>query len=98
MFEESLSIRGSVRLTNTREDGTVPSLSKEILIVMKIPKKSYCVCGHTGGGKNTQHDTERVGADGHGPCKGCPCEKFTWHSFDGPPKDPKPYLLPKPKV
>jgi len=41
--------------------------------------KSFCECGHTGDGDNSQH----AGLLGHGPCKhpNCNCVKFTWVTF-----------------
>lgn len=42
---------------------------------------SVCICGHTGGGPNTQHRGRY--ASGHGACKAkdCNCKQFTWDKF-----------------
>lgn len=39
--------------------------------------KSICTCGHVGDGEFSEH----VGLNGHGSCKFCDCEKFTWKKF-----------------
>lgn len=43
--------------------------------------KSFCQCGHTGDGPNSEHD-DTVQA-GHGACKAsdCDCPKFSWARF-----------------
>lgn len=41
--------------------------------------QSWCICGHTGDGPNSEHaDTVEPG---HGKCihSSCPCSKFTWY-------------------
>lgn len=43
----------------------------------------YCECGHRRGG----HD----GWQGHGPCRRCPCEKYSW--VPSRPHKPKPVKL-----
>lgn len=41
--------------------------------------KSWCYCGHTGDGPNSEH----AGWNGHGRCyyHNCDCEQFTWKRF-----------------
>jgi hypothetical protein len=49
--------------------------------------RSMCECGHTGDGPCSQHAslvTEKDGMvveDGHGGCKVCNCDRFTWDDF-----------------
>ena len=40
---------------------------------------SLCTCGHTGDGEGSQH--EDTFQHGHGACKLCDCERFTWKEF-----------------
>lgn len=42
---------------------------------------SYCTCGHTGDGANSQHSD--MPQYGHGMCliPNCPCTQFTWANF-----------------
>jgi hypothetical protein len=48
--------------------------------------RSFCECGHTGDGPNSQHADSVHGARGHGKClyRDCPCGKFTWDRFIRP--------------
>ncbi len=42
--------------------------------------RSRCTCGHTGDGPHSQHfDTPF--AKGHGECRLCDCQKFTWKNW-----------------
>lgn len=41
--------------------------------------RSVCVCGHTGDGTDSEHET--IAAPGHGKCTQCACDKFTWLGF-----------------
>lgn len=40
---------------------------------------SICKCGHKGDGSNSEHKNSF--SPGHGSCKLCNCERFTWSSF-----------------
>jgi len=42
--------------------------------------KSVCICGHTGDGLLSEHEDNLL-AKGHGACKECDCQKFTWKEF-----------------
>jgi|PlaIllAssembly_1097288.scaffolds.fasta_scaffold14217_4 hypothetical protein len=48
-------------------------------LIDTIPR-SFCVCGHTGDGPNSEHEDTNL-ESGHGPCKECMCERFTWERF-----------------
>ena len=44
--------------------------------------RSICKCGHTGDGRNSQHDIcARVEGAGMCKVKGCDCSRFTWKNF-----------------
>ena len=44
--------------------------------------KSVCRCGHLGDGEWSPHEDQIHGgytlAQGHGRCRSCACDKFTW--------------------
>lgn len=40
---------------------------------------SYCTCGHIGDKFNSEHQDTLAG--GHGACKLCDCQRFTWAGF-----------------
>ena len=42
-----------------------------------IGGKSFCYCGHTGDGAESEHG----GLNGHGACHLCDCPQFTWKEW-----------------
>jgi len=43
--------------------------------------KSTCACGHEGDCTIGMDPGDHGGILGHGPCKECPCDKFTWAHY-----------------
>ena len=41
--------------------------------------RSVCICGHTGDGSDSDHMD--LLSKGHGPCRECDCQRFTWAGF-----------------
>lgn len=42
--------------------------------------RSICICGHLGDGRNSEHKDSSM-TPGHGRCRECDCEKFTWERW-----------------
>lgn len=52
---------------------------KDYKIIQEFSQKnpmSICSCGHTGDGRNSDH--QDFFQSGHGKCNKCNCEQFTW--------------------
>jgi hypothetical protein len=43
--------------------------------------KSVCTCGHTGDGTGSEHFNEEQHGNGHGACRICGCQQFTWRRW-----------------
>jgi len=73
--KQTLDKRKSVDLTKQKP----PQESTPLKVDKTAGGKSKCSCGHTGDGGGSQHeDTVQAG---HGKCRMCNCQKFTWVEF-----------------